>query len=260
MTTNEKPSSPCITFLGARESDCRHCALRSTALFARLDASELDSRLKPIHNGIIKADSVVYREGDPADAVFTVRSGVVKLVGSCGGGTARILRLLGRGAAIGLEAMDRKAFEHTAIAMREVSLCRIPKDLLLDLVDSNHRLTVGLINKWHEHASWSDRWVSALYAGHVSERTVALIRMLVDVSGDPLEAVRLPRTSDMADILRCSPEGISRCMAGLKRRRLLQRVAPWTYRCSPSLIGCPGEITPRDARTDRFRKHRSKSN
>mgnify|MGYP001823208251 CR=1 FL=1 len=238
MTNTERPPSPCVSFLKERESDCLRCALRASTLFSRLEEHDLDSLLKPIHNGVVRADSVIYRAGDPADAVYTVRSGVVKLVGAGVGDTPRIVRLLGRGAAIGIEGMEDQPYEHTVIALRELSLCRIPVPLLRAFGEGNPRFAAGLVSKWREHAFWSDRWIGGICNGQLKERAAAMIRLLIAISGDPPSAVRLPRTSDIAQILGCSLEGASRCMAGMKRQKLLVRVAPWTYRCDPSLIIC----------------------
>ncbi len=229
------PQSPCVSFLKEQESDCLNCAVRASALFAELDPLDLDQRLKAIHNGVVRAETVIYRSGDPAEAIFTIRSGMVKLTGSTGLPSPRIVRLLGRGAAIGLEAATGGSYEHDAIAMRDLNLCRIPRAVLLTLGDRHPGLLAGLISKWREHVLLSDRWISTICNGQQRGRATALIRLLVEISGDPLDAVRLPRTADLAAILGCSPEGISRQMAKLKRQGLLKRVAPRTYWCDPAL-------------------------
>lgn len=236
MTVSREPSSPCVSFLKERQSDCIHCAIRSSALFAELDTADLDQRLRPIHNGLVRGNTVLYRQGDPAEAVFTLRSGVVKLVGEDADFGPRIMRMLGRGAAIGLESVAGGTYTHTAVAMRDLNLCRIPRSSLLILGDQHPGLLTGLINKWREHAYWSERWIGTLCSGKQSARVPSLICLLAEISGDPFSAVRLPRSADMADILGCSAEGLSRRMAKLKRRGLLKRVAPWTYSCSPELL------------------------
>lgn len=236
MTVSTQPSSPCVSFLKERQSDCIHCAIRGSALFAELDQADLDQRLKPIHNGLVKASTVIYRQGDPAEAVFTIRHGVVKLVRQDADLSPRILRMLGRGAAIGLESVDGGTYAHTAVALRDLNLCRIPRAALLALGTQHPGLLTGLVKKWREHAYWSERWIGTLCTGKQSARVPSLICLLAEISGDPLSAVRLPRSADMADLLGCSAEGLSRRMARLKRRGLLKRVAPWTYSCSPELL------------------------
>lgn len=235
-TDTKAPESPCVGFLREQRSDCLSCAVRSSALFSQLDEQELDERLRPIHNGMLKAGTVIYWPGEAADAVFTVRWGVIKLLGHQGGPANRIVRLLGRGAAIGLEALDGTHYEHTAVTTREVNICRIPVSVLRDLGQHNPRLAAGLIAKWREHARWSEAWISTLYGGKLELRARALVRLLVQVSGDPPNAVKLLRISEMADVLGVSEAAVSRCIADLKRRGLLERVGAWTYNCHPSLL------------------------
>jgi CRP-like cAMP-binding protein len=236
MSKTDKHQSPCVSFLREQKSDCVHCALRSSALFAGVRPANLDARLSAIHNGLVRAETVIYREGDAADWVFTIRSGVVKLVARQGTARSRILRVLGRGAAIGLEALDGAPYEHTAVALWDLNLCRLPLPTLRDLGAVDAGLLVGMVAKWHEHARWADRCIHLACAGRTESRIPSLIRLLADISGDPPEAIRLPRTADMASIVGCTPEVISRRMAELKRSGLLTRMAPWTYRCDPSLL------------------------
>jgi CRP/FNR family transcriptional regulator len=79
MKHKNDPPSPCDVFLKEQPSDCLGCAVRSSALFAQLDKSELDHRLEPIYNCLVEADNIVYRAGASAEAVFTIRWGVVNL-------------------------------------------------------------------------------------------------------------------------------------------------------------------------------------
>ena len=235
MVEATNPQSPCVSFLKERESDCLHCAIRASALFAELGKSDLDQRLKTIHNGVVPAETAIYRSGDPAEAVFTIRSGMVKLVGAAAVPSPRIVRLLGPGAAIGLEAATGGSYEHDAVAMRDVNLCRIPRSALLSLGQQHPGVQTGLVNKWREHALLADRWISTICNGKQKARATALVRLLIEISRDPWDAVRLPRTADMAAVLGCSAEGISRQMARLKRQGLLKRVAPRTFWCDPAL-------------------------
>ena len=179
---------------------------------------------------------MIYSQGVPGDSVFTIRSGMVKLVAGHATPRPRILRILGRGAAIGLEAVDGSPYEHTAIAMRDINLCRIPQSTLTGIGFGNAGLLLGLAKKWQEHARWADRWISLACTGKQSTRVLTLIRLLAQIGGDPPDAIRLPPTADMANVLGCSPEAVSRRMAELKRQGLLNRVAPWTYSCDPRLL------------------------
>jgi CRP-like cAMP-binding protein len=231
MPKRENVTAPCVQFADERPSDCVVCAVRASALFSELERSELDERLRPIRNGFCAAGAVIYRAGEPAEAAFSIRAGVIKLLHPGREHEMRIVRLLGRGAAIGLEAFEGERYANTAVATREVNLCRIPRSVLIALGRDSPRLYAGLVNKWKEHAARSESWISDLYAGNLDERTCSLVRMLCDVSGDPTGAVRLLKNDEMADVLGVSVESVSRCVSKLKRGGVIRRVGPWTYDC-----------------------------
>jgi CRP-like cAMP-binding protein len=229
----------CVHFLRKASSDCQHCTLRGSALFADLLAPDLEAIAAPIGNGVMRRGSVIYTAGDLGGAVFTVRVGVVKLLMELPGRGSRIVRLLGRGATLGLEALAGRPYAHTAVSLRTTSLCQIPTGVVNALHAQHPRLIQGLMEKWNEQVVWADRWIAILGTGTVSHRLADLVRLLVDISGDPLDAVQLPPVVDISAILGVSPESVSRHMAELKRTGLLTRLAPRTFRCHPSLLEAP---------------------
>lgn len=221
-------------------SECAICAVRPATLFGEMEPSEIDERLRPIRSGFYPANQVIYREGESARFAFSIRAGVVKLVHEDADGAERVLRLLGRGAAIGLESFDGALYANTAIATREVNLCRIPRSVLTTVAQRSPSLYAGLARKWREHAMLSETWSARLHGGTLEVRATVLVRLLVDISGDPRDSLRLLRNDDMAALLGVSKETMSRCMASLKRRGLIKRIGPWTYDCRPLLSRAEG--------------------
>lgn len=236
MMATEPQPGPCIRFFKERDSDCSRCTLRNSALFADLPPAAAEWATGRIENGVLRRGGVVYRAGETTDAVFTIRVGVVKLVLEVPGHEARIVRLLGRGATLGLERLAGEPYAHTAIATRTTNLCRIPTSVIDELHAVHRTLLHGLMVKWNEQITWADRWIGILGTGQINTRILDLVRLVVDISGDPLDAVQLPATGDIAAILGVTSESASRHMAELKREGLLVRVAPWTYHCDPAFL------------------------
>ena len=85
-------------------TDCRQCAVRQQALFSALRGTDFEHIFMPIRGAVVPQGAIVYTEDQSANAVFTIRRGVMKLVKNAHDGAERIVRLLGQGAAIGLEA------------------------------------------------------------------------------------------------------------------------------------------------------------
>jgi CRP-like cAMP-binding protein len=236
VVTEHDESGPCGQFIRVAEADCLHCGLRGSALFADLGNAELGQVSTEICSGVLRRGSVIYSAGDPGASVFTVRVGLVKLIMEVPGREERIVRLLGRGATLGLEVLAGRPYDHTATTLRTTSLCRIATPTVESLHERNPRLLNGLMAKWHEQVMWADRWIAVLGSGAMPQRLANLVRLLVDIGGDPLDAVNLPSVADIAAILGASQEAVSRHLAEFKRTGLLTHVAPRTYRCDPAAI------------------------
>lgn len=228
-----------------RPANCVDCTLRGEGLFSSLGPDEIHDRLQPIRRAICPPNQVIYRAEEPAAAAYTICCGVVKLLRRGPDGKERIVRLLGRGVTIGLEALDAVRYASSAVATRECNLCRIPRAVLVDLEERSAGFQSGLARQWRAHALQSEIWTSHLQGGALNEKARWLIRQLREISGDPAGQVQLLRNEDLADLLGVSAETLSRSMAKLKRCGLIRRVGPRTYDCRPFLSGPASESEPR---------------
>jgi CRP-like cAMP-binding protein len=212
-------------------ADCRRCRVRGRGLFSALRGPDFDQLFLPVRTAGFPRGTVLYREGQHADAVFALRDGTVKLSKHTSDGEERIVRLLGRGAAMGLEALTHGVYWHTAEALCEVELCRIPLAVFDVLQSRNARLSDQVVGQWQAQVHCADRWLAELSAGPVHERVRRLLRFLAELDGDNGHRLQLPSTPDLANILGTTRESVSRSLAELKRRGALTHVAPHTYDC-----------------------------
>lgn len=222
-----EPTCPFCELISLRTGSGSLCQMIPRPSPRELPGPELLAPMPP--------QSEIYTEGQPAEAAYTVRTGLVKLLAPGRDGNPRILRLLGRGDSLGLECLDSPVYSHTAVAMRQVTLCRIPAPMVRERAKQSSEFALALGQVWRFHAFWADLRIGCLETGPMRPRVSALIHLLLVISGDSPQALRMPRTAELADILGCSTESVSRTMVALKRSGLLRRVAPWTYRCSPVL-------------------------
>ncbi len=142
------------------------------------------------------------------------------------------MRLLGRGAALGLEALTHGLYWHTAVALRQVELCRIPLPVFQELRSRNVQLAERVVEQWEAQINCADRWLAELNVGTVAERVHRLLALLTELEGGEAHRIELPPMTDIASILGTSRESVSRTLAGLKRGPALRRVAPHTYECN----------------------------
>lgn len=226
-----------VPLLRVTTCDCEHCGLRRLVLLKGARASDLARSTRCLRNGLSMRGSTIYSAGQRGAAVYTIRVGLVKLVSAVPGRGTRIVRLLGRGAALGLEVLGGSAYAHSAVALRTTNLCEIPISAIDELSDHNRDVTRGVMSKWNDEMTSADFSIALLGSGTVTERLIGLVRLIAEISGDRTDAVELPSVADMASLVGASPEGVSRHMAELKRAGILTRLAPRLYRCDPAMFG-----------------------
>jgi len=177
----------------------------------------------------------IYREGDDVEALYVIREGRIKLLNHLENGRARIVRLHNRGSTIGLNGLIDEAHSHTAMAVDEVTAYQIPMHLIKTVKDDDPDAYCQLLELWHEYLKMADTWITEFSTGAIRSRVARLIRFLVetDEATGPRE-VTLLTVDEMADVLGVTPESVSRIMADLKRRKILQAISglPDYYRCN----------------------------
>lgn len=201
---------------------CVNCGVRSRSLFADLERDDFALIDQPIHDIQFDPQETVFEEGAPGSFLFTVRSGVVKLVRFQSDGTQRIVRLLASGDVAGLESTAGAAFDATAIALTPVRACRIPIAVIQRLEAASPRLHTQLMQKWHEALKQSGDFISELATGNAKQR---LSRLLLRLSrGDGTQRVLLPSREDLGAMLGITTETASRAVAAFRREELLRSI------------------------------------
>jgi CRP/FNR family transcriptional regulator, cyclic AMP receptor protein len=85
---------------------------------------------------IFRAEEIVYSQGDPADCVFFIQRGTVKLTVVSEEGKEAALALLGSGEFLGESCLSGKISQRitTAVALTNCALVRISRSALLDVI------------------------------------------------------------------------------------------------------------------------------
>ncbi len=202
-------------------SDCSNCGVRRSALFAELVEADFAMLHDQIDDLDYPAGAILYHAGAHGDWLFTLRTGAVKLVRYGADGTQRILRILRQGDVFGLEALVSPAYDHTAISLSPVALCRIPRPLIERLNRDTPRLQKPLLTHWHAALAEADAWLAELAAGHADVKTrVARLLLRLGSDADPGHTIRLS-LEDIGAILGVAPESASRALGVLRRSNLL---------------------------------------
>lgn len=201
-------------------SDCRKCGIRDMVLFANLNEQDFNLIHAPIDDLVYQPGDTLYEAMAVALGVFTVRQGMLKLVRVSADGRERVVRVLVPGDVAGLEALATGHYDSQAVALSEVSLCRIPLEVMHQLSANSPRMHRELMKKWQSALKQADDWLADLNFGSARQRVGSLIRKMHEVSGDG--TATLFGRDDMGAMTDLKLETVSREVSAMVRAEVIR--------------------------------------
>jgi CRP/FNR family transcriptional regulator len=204
--------------------DVVFCSALNEAERPRLAAIVLEVRIKP--------QQAIFYEGDPADHVFNVTTGAVKLYKLLADGRRQITGFLFRGDFLGLALNTSYAFSAEAIA--ETRLCRFPRRDLESLMDQYPKLERRLFAMANTELSAAQDQMLLLGRKSAKERVASFLIKLserAEQRGDKPDPIPLPMTrNEIADFLGLTTETVSRTFTDLRKTKVIALPEPSTVR------------------------------
>ncbi|MBK7422613.1 MAG: Crp/Fnr family transcriptional regulator [Propionivibrio sp.] len=211
------------------EPQCEKCQVRHLALFSDLAESDFMGLHLHIEDLEFPAGTIIYHSDEPGRALFTIRSGVVKLVQCLPNGTQRIVRLLRQGATLGLEAVLGEPYRHAAITMQDALICRIPATAIHQLNAQSPTLYTQLMRRWQQSVEQADEWLTFLSTGTARARVA---RLFLHLNGDSGDAIcQLFGREDVAAILGITSETACRIVAEFSRDKVINALSSNRFEC-----------------------------
>ncbi len=201
-------------------SDCRNCGIRDMVLFADLNEQDFGVIHAPIDDMEFRTGSTLFQEAGSAHGIFTLRSGMVKLVRGTADGRQRIVRVLRPGDVIGLEALGGARYDTEAITLTDVSVCRIPLAVIHDLDAQSPRLHKRLMEKWSRNLKEADDWLADLNFGTARRRVCNFVLKMRSASD--AQIVTIFAREDMGAMMDLKMETVSREISALVREQVIE--------------------------------------
>lgn len=171
------------------------------------------------------AGDTLFRENDEVEALYVVSEGRVKLLNYLENGQTRIIRLHNSGSVIGLNGLMDEVHTNTAVAIDNLQVYQIPMALIKVTKAENPEAYCQLLEYSHLYLNIADTWITDFSTGAIRGRVARLIRFLAENDqATASKEVSLLTVEEMANILGVTPESVSRIMADLKRKKVLQAV------------------------------------
>ena len=199
----------------ARHHSPGAASLRASELRPLLDTVATRRRLR------YKSNAIVFRQGDPTDAVYFIESGRIKLSRVGANGREVILAVLMNDDFLGENCLiDQPAHPGTAVALTDSQLLRIEKSALLALLRTNQAFAEHFISYLvSRNARFEDELQSQL--SNSAERRLArclLLLAYVDTTRAPMALVPYISHETLAQIIGTTRARISRFMNTFRER------------------------------------------
>lgn len=202
---------------------CEHCGIRDLVLFSTLKKEDFTLIQEQIDELRFEKGEMLYRAGESADHVFTVREGLLKLTYPSKNWGERIVRLLNRGDVMGLEALAGKTYQHTALVVDTTLVCRIPVSVINDLSQQLPAFYQRLLSCWQDSVDEVSAWLIELRTGPLRARVARLL--IHQAEAESATVIFIPSLEDMSSILNAATASVSRVRAEFIRAGLVEKVA-----------------------------------
>jgi CRP/FNR family transcriptional regulator len=208
-----------------KDHPCRSCEVSGEALCRALDVETLADFRNQGRRLHLSGGQTLFHQGDPADCVFSLTSGTVKLYAILPDGRRQIVSFLFPGDFVGLEAGPNHGL--TAEAVGTASLCRVLArrfewfaDRYPALADARYRLAATELSVAREKMLMLGRKTAP-------ERMASFLSDIQRRAGfrgrDGARLVPLPMSrGDIADYLGLTKETVSRELTNLRKARIIR--------------------------------------
>ncbi len=194
-------------------SHCETCDSLPDCLFSSFEERELQNIFSWLTSIQLPRNTTIYHEGLPADGVYVLCCGTVKLLTVSDGGMRRIAGLLSRGEMFGLDSLlpgRQRVF--TAMTRERCELCFIDRDRFVRLLRSTPDFLWRLTNTLNLSLHKAQRLKLSISGDRVRNR---LYTALVECNNRDLHLKQI----ELAEIVGVSPETVNRELHKMRLKR-----------------------------------------
>jgi CRP/FNR family cyclic AMP-dependent transcriptional regulator len=143
---HQEPTSPIARIREEHVVGVRMALLEEAPLFAVLHTADLRVLAGKFHPVRYRRGEVIFREGEPAERLFLIGEGRVKLTTASSAGQELLIGVLGKGQIFGeLEVIDRGLRAMDAIAMEDAEVFAFDSDVFWTMLENRPALARRLL-------------------------------------------------------------------------------------------------------------------
>ena len=216
---------------------CYSCPVRNRSIFSDLPESTLEETIKDFHTSVITYDSgesIFHQYDDSSESAYTLRKGLIKITKSLPDGRTQIVRVLVAGDLFGFDGFANESYNHSATALTDCEVCRLPLANLAELRKNNNEIDQSLIARLIKNLRQSEDMLLELGAKKASEKLASFIMglsksdqnlelnsQLSNIATDQWMNLPLSR-SEIGSLLGLTIETVSRFFSDWKRKGFIK--------------------------------------
>ncbi len=208
----------------ATASPCSACQVRNLTICAPLDEVEQAEMAAIVTTMELEAGAPIFDEGEPADHVFNVTGGTVKVYKLLPDGRRQVTGFLFAGDFLGLA--NGANYAYSAEAVTNCKLCRFPRRKLEDLMERFPKVEQRLLNIASNELAAAQDQMLLLGRKTAKEKIASFLLLLARRArqrGQDESPVDVPMSrSDIGDFLGLTTETVSRTFTQLKQSSLIR--------------------------------------
>ncbi len=196
---------------------CDRCKARDLAVCAVLDEQELQRFSAAATSARLEPGQTLFHEGEPAEEMFSLTEGMIKLYKLLQDGRRQITGFLMAGDFLGL-AFGR-TYVYSAEAVTPVRLCRFRRAAFLRLLEEMPHLERNLLGRASSELAAAQEQMLLLGRKTARERLATFLLAIAERQhrGDREPVELLMSRSDIADYLGLTIETVSRTLSTMRR-------------------------------------------
>ncbi|MCR4346639.1 MAG: Crp/Fnr family transcriptional regulator [Sulfuricaulis sp.] len=199
------------------------CVLCEGRLFNGLASNQVCRVRGLIASVSYPARTMLFRERAPADRLFILKSGCVKLTTALADGREQILRLALPGQMFGFESLDESSYPYSACALTEANVCAVRHRDMMQILEKDPGVSLRMIRMLNGELERSRALIRDLGLKSSTERMASFILSLMPLQHGLAGDFALPLTrKEISEMLGLTVETVSRAMTGFQRAGIIR--------------------------------------
>lgn len=200
--------------------------LKKVPLFASLDEKTLNCLVPLVSERKYPKNHVIFSEGDPVEAIYFLKTGLVKVFIITPDGKEQTINILQPGDFFPhMGFLEGGQYPATAQTLEDTSLAVIRRDALMDLLRKNCELTLNMLLATAERVSTLQKRYRDLLQRDLRARIGRALLWLAESHGKPSqEGIKLSihlTHQELANLVGAARESVSRTMSDFKKEGLI---------------------------------------